>query len=400
MHGHEHFEELAGLAAVGELSADEWQEFVGHRRNCAHCSAVNANFAGVAALAFDAGATSSESSAERKERSRAAVLRNLHIVRANDRRRAHSFKPVMTRAAVALVLFASGLMLGRSSQSAPASTATKAQITAGSGAGSVVNKSVEIPNSPTAQEKLVARLQQDVARLSSARKHLEEQLAVATEREKSQAIAAAGANERVRDQARELASTTADLQAAHARLQQAQTEATANVAGVVELRYKLAEAEARLKETAATLNRERQLLNADREIRDIMGARDVHIVDVFDIDGKGRAKKPFGRAFYTQGRSLIFYAFDLPAPKSDKGEYGYYAWGRNTTAGHGPTRRLGIFFNDDQAQQRWMMKFDDPKVLAEIDTVFVTLEPLGLEPAGPTGKPILDAYFGTPPNHP
>jgi hypothetical protein len=40
-----------------------------------------------------------------------------------------------------------------------------------------------------------------------------------------------------------------------------------------------------------------------------MGARELHIVDVFDTDGKGRTKKPFGRAFYTQGKSLIFYEF-------------------------------------------------------------------------------------------
>jgi hypothetical protein len=46
------------------------------------------------------------------------------------------------------------------------------------------------------------------------------------------------------------------------------------------------------------------------------------------------------------------------------------------------------------------MKFDDPKVLEQIDTVFVTLEPSGLAPKMPTGKPLLEAYFGTPPNHP
>jgi hypothetical protein len=46
------------------------------------------------------------------------------------------------------------------------------------------------------------------------------------------------------------------------------------------------------------------------------------------------------------------------------------------------------------------MKFEDPKVLEEIDTVFVTLEPAGRATTTPTGKPILEAYFGTPPNHP
>jgi hypothetical protein len=61
---------------------------------------------------------------------------------------------------------------------------------------------------------------------------------------------------------------------------------------------------------------------------------------------------------------------------------------------------LGIFYNDDQTQHRWAMKYDDPKVLEEIDTVFVTLEPSGGRFSAPTGKPLLEAYFGTPPNHP
>jgi hypothetical protein len=46
------------------------------------------------------------------------------------------------------------------------------------------------------------------------------------------------------------------------------------------------------------------------------------------------------------------------------------------------------------------MKYEDPKILEEIDTVFVTLEPAGSPFSNPTGKPILEAYFGTPPNHP
>jgi len=42
-----------------------------------------------------------------------------------------------------------------------------------------------------------------------------------------------------------------------------------------------------------------------------MGARKLYIADVFDVDSGSRTKKPFGRVFYTQGKSLIFYAFDL-----------------------------------------------------------------------------------------
>jgi len=39
------------------------------------------------------------------------------------------------------------------------------------------------------------------------------------------------------------------------------------------------------------------------------------------------------------------------------------------------------------------------KLLEKIDTVSVALEPAGRPFASPTGKSILEAYFGTPPNH-
>jgi len=42
-----------------------------------------------------------------------------------------------------------------------------------------------------------------------------------------------------------------------------------------------------------------------------MGARKLYIADVFDVDSVSRTRKPFGRVFYTQNKSLVFYAFDL-----------------------------------------------------------------------------------------
>ena len=39
------------------------------------------------------------------------------------------------------------------------------------------------------------------------------------------------------------------------------------------------------------------------------------------------------------------------------------------------------------------------KLLEKTDTVSVALEPAGRPFASPTGKPILEAYFGTAPNH-
>jgi hypothetical protein len=145
------------------------------------------------------------------------------------------------------------------------------------------------------------------------------------------------------------------------------------------------------------LDRERELLVAGRDIRDLMGARSLHIIDVADVDSQG-TKRPFGRVFYTEGKSLIFYAYDLERKKKPQERYSYQAWGQRESKS-GSAQNLGIFFVDDQTQNRWILKYDDPNVLAEIDAVFVTLEPKGGSPK-PKGQQLMYAYLKANPNHP
>jgi len=60
---------------------------------------------------------------------------------------------------------------------------------------------------------------------------------------------------------------------------------------------------------------------------------------------------------------------------------------------------LGIFYEDNASKKRWVLKLDDPKTLAQIDAVFVTLEPHGGSDK-PSGKPLLFAYLRVSANHP
>jgi len=62
-------------------------------------------------------------------------------------------------------------------------------------------------------------------------------------------------------------------------------------------------------------------------------------------------------------------------------------------------KNLGVFYIDDHAQKRWVLKVDDPARLSAINSVFVTVEPLG-GVNRPTGKKLLYAYLGTHANHP
>jgi DNA repair exonuclease SbcCD ATPase subunit len=152
-----------------------------------------------------------------------------------------------------------------------------------------------------------------------------------------------------------------------------------------------------LQDRETALNQRDELLAHDRDIRELMGARNLYIAEVYDTDEKGATRKPYGRLFYTKKKSLIFYAYDLDQQDGRRGQT-FQAWGRR-----GPDWKqavnLGIFYEDNASKKRWVLKAEDPKTLAQIDAVFVTLEPHGGSDK-PSGKPLLFAYLRVNPNHP
>jgi hypothetical protein len=54
---------------------------------------------------------------------------------------------------------------------------------------------------------------------------------------------------------------------------------------------------------------------------------------------------------------------------------------------------------DNETNRRWVMRFDDPRRLAEIDAVLVAVEPRGGSQK-PTSKPFLYAPLRNEVNHP
>jgi len=153
-----------------------------------------------------------------------------------------------------------------------------------------------------------------------------------------------------------------------------------------------------LRQHDATLDQQQELLAHDRDIRELMGARDLYVAEVYDVARTGATQKPYGRVFYTKGKSLIFYAYDLDQQTVARNANTFQVWGRR-----GPDREppfpLGIFYEDNASKKRWVLKLDDPKLLAQIDAVFVTIEPNGGS-RKPSGKPLLFAYLRVDPNHP
>jgi len=212
---------------------------------------------------------------------------------------------------------------------------------------------------------------------------LQNELEGARSEEKEISSRASEVQERLEKTARELEAMAQERNQATATLENKQQE--------------LAALDLELKEARDTVDRDRRLLAADRDIRDLMGARNVRMVDVFDVDGEGRTQRPFGRVFFTEGKSLVFYAFDLDRAPTSLRAAAFQGWGAH---GLHPVQSLGIFYHDDKTTNRWFLTFDDPQVLAEIDSVFVTIEPPGGSKR-PTGRRLLPAaYLKADLNHP
>jgi hypothetical protein len=230
-----------------------------------------------------------------------------------------------------------------------------------------------------------------VAQMKTIQANLEQSIAT-DEAEKQQV-----ADERA-SLGQKLALAQASIQQTQAELESAQHERSEDDGQEASLQAQIMDLNRQLRDREQTINKQDDLLSHDRDIRDLMGARDLYIAEVYDVGRDGATQKPFGRVFYTKGKSLIFYAYDLDQQPGVRNARTFQAWGRRG-ADMQEALNLGVFYEDNAAKKRWVLKFDDAKTLEQIDAVFVTVEPNG-ESQKPRGKPLLFAYLKIDPNHP
>jgi len=248
---------------------------------------------------------------------------------------------------------------------------------------------------PQTDPELV-KARRDYATAEARAKALEEQLQATT----FELQASRAQFEESKDSRSQLANKLAEAEQVIARvngeLQSVREGRSKEAATIAAQGLQIQELSEKISAQTESVERQTRLLAAGRDIHDLMGARNLHIVDVFDVDSKGKDRRAFGRVFYTKEKSLIFYAFDLGG-RGTKRNDSFQVWGSRPTQSR--VQSLGIFYVDDQKQNRWVLKFEDPTVLAEIDSVFVTVEPPGGS-ARPTGQKLLYAYLRANPNHP
>jgi hypothetical protein len=193
----------------------------------------------------------------------------------------------------------------------------------------------------------------------------------------------------------QLVAAQSDAQSLRDKTATTTTVAAQQTARVTSLEARLRDANTALEEKDKMLALDKEFLAHDRDIRDLIGARDLYIADIYDVAENGKTNKPFGRIFYTKDRSLVFYGYDLDKQAGLKESVAFQAWGSGDDK---QDVSLGLFYQDD-THKRWVLRFSDTKTLAHLSKVFVTAEPKGGS-TKPTGKPLLLAYLQIQPNHP
>jgi hypothetical protein len=169
------------------------------------------------------------------------------------------------------------------------------------------------------------------------------------------------------------------------------TEATSPALESQALRQQLKSAKDRLAAVSSELSKRQRELRSAKSARDLIRSRNLQVFGVFPRGDKRNPKAEFGRLFYSKGKELDFYAFDLNVHKSPSVNNAFYGWGEAWDDMQRRTSivQLGRFRLDSAKDDRWVLIVKDPGLIARLKVVFVTVEPLNTKVKDPTGKRML-----------
>ena len=428
---HEEFLELCAVSTAGELDEDEQRRLREHLEMCPDCRQALSEFEAVANIGgsllsseFAASATRNHPrAAARSEPAGTAVAKSvgqpglrpkgdepspLVLPTQNGGRSSDvNWNRVWVSVAAAVLLIVTLSLYSYQAGKSRAPAIAQANIPSGGQAqidtleqqlSDAGHERVLLTAELAAKDKQIADLQRKIQKEASAlsaakakQANLVQSLENAQNQDEQMAKQQAAASQSLAAEQGSLGKIQAELDSV--RQQRSQDEVHAAT-----LETRISGLETALTANQQTANKQQDLLSEDADIRDLMGARDLYIAEVYDVGRDGATGKPYGRIFYTKGKSLIFYAYDLDQQPGARPASAFQAWGQN-----GPDRQqalnLGVFFEDSVAKKRWVLKFDNARALEQINAVFVTVEPSGGSQT-PSGKPLLFASLKVEPNHP
>jgi hypothetical protein len=404
MTDHELYESLCALAAGGHLEREEFVEFQAHMKECSQC---RSDYKELSSLA-----TRELPQAQRTFRQKLAELRAKPLPYSRQRflRRARAegivfshdvetavqsapqyFRFVTMAAPVAAVVLVAVTLAVYHFRETPGTTRAKDAVAAQQIAGLERENSTLTASLSRLNESLVAGQRE----IKTLRSQLDaESLRRNSEQAGGEAARSASQTAQLLEESRNQEKLLSEARDEAARSSQLRIN---DEASMVEQQARITELTNRLRIASATLDQERQLAAAGKDIRELMASRQLHVIDVRDTDPNGNPSPAFGRVFLTEGKSLTFYAFDLNNEDSPvNAKRSFQVWAADS--GKNTARSLGFLHADAKAQGRWVFKVDSPELVKQISSVFVTVEPA----AGgkqPSGEKMLYAYLGEA-NHP
>jgi anti-sigma factor ChrR (cupin superfamily) len=405
LNSHEHYEELCALAASGQASQPDLADLKAHLEGCPSCRSLADDFTqvsgqGLSMLAAKRSQCQIPSGMTQRfiARARSEGIEMSRGTAARVMKRNQTILVAAMGAVAAVVLIVGILTIRKIHPSS--SLANQARPLAQQ--ASLTPTAVASPTSRVQDAELQQHLTAAPKEMSSlavtirAQRDELEALSKVKDSLNLQLIEADQQNASFR-------SEKADWEARATQLQ-ADLEKSRSDKGTSDVALTLQETELRalrkkVDEQADVLRQQEELTARGSDVRDLVVARNLHIIDVHDRDGDGKSQRAFGRIFYTEGKSLIFYAYDLGDPHKVDARVSFYVWGGRLGA-EKPIESLGVFHNDDARDGRWVLTFDDPHVLAQINSVFVTVESSRKAIREPGGRRILFAFLGEKPNHP
>lgn len=405
MNTHEQYEELCALAASGQASADELDDLRSHLEGCPRCRSAAYDFTQISAQGL------SQLAAKRLKCEIPSGMTQRFVARARSEGIAISREnvpPIATPrrfgvfatvcAATAVIVLAAFLVIARHKSSPIAASPprnTPPSVSAPSSDPSVQSSQSQ----DTEIQRKLALAEADIASMEATIRKQRGELESLGQVKDSLASRLVHEEQENANVGTEKAQLEARIAGLETDVESSKSDKNTSDALVAleesELRYlrnKLAAQE-------AALGQQEELAATGSDVRDLVVARNLHIIDVHDRDGDGKSQRAFGRIFYTEGKSLIFYAYDLADPRKVDAKVSFCVWGERLGA-EKPISNLGVFHSDDAKDGRWVLTFEDPNVLAQINSVFVTVESARKVIKEPGGKRILFAFLGDKPNHP
>jgi hypothetical protein len=402
---HEQYEELCALAASGQASADELNDLRSHLEGCPSCRNAAYDFTqisvqGLSQLAAKRLRCEIPSGMTRRfvarARSEGIEISRENIVPMAKRTRMGAFASVCAVAAV--IVLAAFLVIARHKSSPIAASPprnTPPSVSAPSSDPSVQSSQSQ----DTEIQRKLALAEADIASMEATIRKQRGELESLGQVKDSLASRLVHEEQENANVGTEKAQLEARIAGLETDVESSKSDKNTSDALVALEESELRNLRNKLAAQEAALGQQEELAATGSDVRDLVVARNLHIIDVHDRDGDGKSQRAFGRIFYTEGKSLIFYAYDLADPRKVDAKVSFCVWGERLGA-EKPISNLGVFHSDDAKDGRWVLTFEDPNVLAQINSVFVTVESARKVIKEPGGKRILFAFLGDKPNHP